>query len=141
MIFRFWLRFVTWGLRIAAVCIVLALPVGAAFDRFSPWPPAIQALSAYPDQFRVCVGFGSDSEWTPTGSHSSIQRSFLLFPRVVSSPCIITITSTDGAKATIDESRMAFGFFIAFYALALLFCIRFIRGILSLRHGKSTGIA
>lgn len=140
-LFRFWLRFMAWGLRIAAVCLVVALPAVVAFDRFSPWPPAIQALSAYPGQSRICVGYGSDSEWTPSGSRSSIQRSFLLFPRAVKSPSIITITSTDGAAATVDESSFAFWFLFAFYAVALFFCIRLIRVITSIRHAKSAGIA
>lgn len=140
-LFRFWFRCMAWGLRIAAVCLVIALPALVAFDRFRPWPPAIQALSAYPDQIRICVGYGSDSEWTPTGSHSSIQRSFLLFPRAVTSPSIITITSIDGAPATFDESSFAFWFFFAFYAIALFFCIRLIRVITSTRHASSTGSA
>jgi hypothetical protein len=128
-LFRFWLRFITWGLRITPVCFVIALPALALFDHFSPWPPAIQALSVYSGQSRVCVGYASNTERTATVSHSLAERSFLLFPRALTSPSIITVTATDGASIKIDESSSAFWFLFVIYTVAVIFCVRCFRSI------------
>jgi hypothetical protein len=134
---RVWLRFVVWGLRMAAVCLVVSLPLMVVWDRFSPWPPAIQALSAYPGQSRLCVGSGSDNEETPTGSQASVQRSFVLFPRALTSPTIITVTSTDGAEPVVEESHLAFWFLFVIQTVALFFCVRLIRGTRLRTHSEA----
>ena len=136
---RWWRRSIAWMLQAAAVCLVIVFPALAAFDRISPWPPAVEALSAYPGQSRICVGYGMDSEWTPTASHSSVQRSFLLLPRALTSPSIIFVTVTDGAAAVTSESRFTFWFALAVYLIALIFSVRIIRSIISWRRARTVG--
>lgn len=130
-VFRWWLRFVAVGL-------VVGFPALAVFDRFSPWPTAVEALSADSRQSRVCIGYGTHSERTPTASYSSVQRSFLLIPRALTSPSIITVTATDGAAVVVTESRFTFWFVVAIYLIALIFCVRLFRAIISTRHAQST---
>jgi hypothetical protein len=125
-------------LRATAFCFVVGLPVLGVFDRFSPWPPAIDALSAYSGQSRVCVGYSTDHEWTSTASHSSVQRSYLLFPRALSSPSIISVTVTDGSAAVVTESRFGLWFFVAIYVSALFYCLRLLRVWSAKRHAQST---
>ena len=129
-----------WWLSAVAICCVVGLPALALYDRLSPWPPAIEALSAYSGQNRFCVGSGTDSEWTPTASHLSIQRSYILVPRAFASPSVITVISTDHAPAVVSESPGTFWFVIAIYSVALFFCVRLIRGIISTRYAQSTGM-
>ena len=138
-LFRFWVRFIAWGLRIVPVCFVIALPALALFDRFSPWPPAIEALSTYSGQSRVCVGYGSDTERTGTASHWSVQRSFLLFPRALTSPSIITVAATDGTSVSIAESVLAFWVLVVIYTVSVIFSVHFFRCIFTARHSQSTG--
>ena len=130
-----------WSLRLIAFCVVVGFPALAVFDRFSPWLPAVEALSVYSGQSRVCVGYGTDSERTATSSHSTVQRSFFLMPRALTSPSIITITATDGGAAVISESRFAFWFVVAIYLIALSFCRRLVRGMISTCNAQSTGNA
>ncbi len=140
-LFRWWLRGMGWILRIAPFCFVLALPVVIVCDRFSPWPVAIDALFAYPGQSRVCVGNSSSSESTPDGHHWSVQRSFVLFPRVFTSPSVIVVTATDSAAVTIEESRSFFWFLFVAYTLALIYCVRLVTIFRSKRHAQSNATA
>ena len=117
--------------------MVVALPLMAVWDRYSPWPPAVEALLAFPGQGRVCVGSGSDNEEAPTGSHVAVQRSFVLFPKALTSPSIITVTSTDGGEPVVDESQMAFWFLFVIQGAALFFCVRLFQGWMSKAHPKS----
>ena len=133
-LFRFWLRFVLWGLRIAPICLVIALPAVALFDRFSPWPAAIDALSAYPDQTRICIGFGGEGHSTAAGYSSSVQRAFVLVPRALTLPIVVFVTSTDGAAPTIEQSRFAFWFAAILYIIAAVVVVRQFQAYRATRH-------
>jgi hypothetical protein len=124
---QFWMRFVRFGLRITPVCVVSALPTLAIFDRFNPWRPAVNALSAYSGQRRVCVGVGGHHTRTSAGTYSSVERSFVLFPQVLTSPSIITVSVADGAPGVVTESRFAFWLVAAIYITALVLSARFVR--------------
>ena len=138
-LFHLWLRVMVWGLRIAPLCFVLVVPAVALYDQLSPWPPAIDALSAFPGQTRICVGLGSESRRTPTDYHSLIERSFVLMPRAFSVPSIISITSTDSAAPIVEESRSGFWFGAAGYICMLAIFGWQIRRFFSTGHSQSTG--
>ena len=116
---------VNWWIRIVVVITVLGIPALAIFDRLNPWPPAVEALSAYPNQSRICVGLGAETKWTESTTTSSIQRTFILFPRVFSSPSVIEIAATEGSPALVNESRFLFWFALTIYVTALTLCFRF----------------
>jgi len=136
-LFRWWLRSMGWFVRIIPFCIVLGLPVVMVYDRFRPWPVALNALTAYPGQSRMCIGNSSSSDEKPDGYHWSVQRAFILFPRVLSSPSVIFVTTTESVAAKIEESRFAFWFFFVCYGLIVIYCIRRVRILRSIHHTAS----
>lgn len=139
-LFRFWLRLVVWGLRITPLCFVLLLPVVVAIDRFSPWPVAIHALSAYPGQTRLCVGLGGQGYYSRTAPdhRSVIQRSFILWPRVFTTPAVVTVTSTNDRLPIVEESSFGFWFITVIYLIVLVIFTFQLRAFIATRHAQST---
>jgi hypothetical protein len=137
---RLWWRIMLWGLRIAPGCFVIVVPAVALYDQFSPWPPAMEALSAYPKQMRFCVGLSTESRRAPTDYHSRIQRSFVLLPRAFTLPSLVTITSADSARPIVEESRLGFWVGASGYISMLIICGWQIRRFLSARRSTTGNV-
>jgi len=98
---------------------LLLFPLVALYGQLNPWPPAQRALSVYPGQTPIMVGFGYQAEHSSTGNTKRVSRCYILFPMVMSHPKIITVHQVNDAEPIVSESE--FGF--VFYVVWLLVCL------------------
>ena len=127
-------------LKICVLIFVLALPFSAIYDWINPWQPAVRALAEYPNQKRICVGFGSEKLVEVSGQtrneKSDVQRSFLLVPSAFVSPKIISIAEDQDGKISNMESSLGFWIWFFLYMLCLFGTWRFwIRTLLRAKCG------
>jgi hypothetical protein len=74
--------------------IVACLFVGTIVDSLWPWPPAKEALSQYPNQTPVLVGF----RFSLAGDHWSRSGTYVLLPSLFSEPRAITIRHSSSSS-------------------------------------------
>ena len=108
------IRVIGWFLKVGVLVFALLLPLCPIYDWFNPWSPAVKKLAEFSGQKRFCVGYGREKEVKfsngVTTEKSETQRSFILFPSVLTSPKIISISEDQDGKISKDESRFAFWF-------------------------------
>ena len=85
----------------------IGIPV---WDKLSPIDDCEQIIAQnYGEQFRWCIGFSFSSN----KEHSTLQRIYVLYPRVLSNLGLISIEQTEGHVPAISELKYA--------AIAILF--------------------
>src|SRR5437773_1340010 len=104
----------------ACPVLLLGLPGGMIYDRLSPWPGEAEALARYAPDPRYCLGYGAfrvlhDSGNGPVG-RTYLQRLFVLFPDVLKTPQIITLTRSEGV-ITAERSPAGLWLVAIFYAV------------------------
>lgn len=117
LLFKCWLYAI-------AICVLVGIPALAIFDQLNPWLPAVEALSTYTGQHRLCVGQATSTKIISGVHHSSAERSFLLVPRILQSPSVITVRTIDDTSAVVSESRRGFWFLLGISICAFVFWFR-----------------
>jgi hypothetical protein len=111
-VFRFFLKLSP----VAFLLLLLVLPV---YDRVVPASFASQGLSAYESQVRVCVGAESNL-LIQGGVSGTKQRTYLLFPRVLRDPGLVSVTlDVSSGQITTDESAGGLWFLL----VVIAFCV------------------
>ena len=105
-------------LKLAPVGFLVFLVVMPVYDWIAPVPFASQGLSRFDNQLRVCVGVGSHLRIGGGESSFRKQRTYLLFPRALRDPSLVSVTLDVGSgRIATDENAGALWFLLAVVAL------------------------
>jgi hypothetical protein len=112
---------VRFFLKALPALFLAALPIMTVVDWIAPSPETIAPLKPFGNQVRFCVGFASTAGLARAGHpemRSTINRSYLLFPRILKTPRVVYVSAPgDGHQATVEES--AVGFWLLVLAVGL----------------------
>lgn len=140
-------RILWWWLKICCAIFVFALPLAPLYDHYFPWPPALEVRTNanYRGQIWISVGYGYSSSTRKVNgtlrTESAIERSYVLFPSVMTSPKIVTVFQDQEGRITVGGSALAFWFLLIVYLSCAWVAWHFLyRPWLSHRSGSSTNV-
>ncbi len=135
-----------WAIFTACLLLLLPPPLIALYDRLHPWPLGTTSLEQeYSAQARVCLAMSSYTYWRNNQSLELTSRSYLLFPRVLRHPVMVTVTADQSSQTETEESWLIWlAPEVAFYAVILLVLttkLLQVTGVLSVRLRQRPGLA
>jgi len=86
------------------------------YDNYYPWDVAENELKEhFPDQTHIAVGYGYDSEYKDGETKITVQRSYILIPRVFKDWSIVTILEINEKDIKVRFSPYTFIFYLVFW--------------------------
>lgn len=114
-----------WAIVTGCILLLLPQPLIALYDQLHPWPLGSASLAQkHPAQTPVCIALNVQKYWRNDQSLELTSRSYLLFPRVLRHPLMVTVTADQSGQTEIDESWLIWRApEFAFYGVILLVLI------------------
>ena len=116
-LFKFYFKSLWWFIIIFSIFSIFAFPALLIYDNYYPWDVAENELKEhFPDQSHIGIsGYAYDYEYKDGETIITVQRSYVLYPRVFKDWSIVTIFEINEKDIKVRFSPYTFIFYLVFW--------------------------